>query len=229
MKGKIELFVNKMPDFSGDINSENEVDDYIGNNFSKMAKELGIDLNDEKATDDAWNVYGELLNKRMGKQPDDEGGEAANIEDAIAEYVAAMPPYTGDKESEEAIDEYASEAFAKMADELGIDLNDAEATEQAWQVFNDALDKKTEQTDITSTGSTKEELDAAEDETLSDSREKRIAKMKRSWGKTRTQKLLEEEKEHDDPRAGGEVFGPGATVSDATMKNILSALTSHRF
>lgn len=84
--------------------------------------------------------------------------------------------------------------------------------------------------ELTSTGSTKKELGDAEDETtVSDSREKRIAKMKRSWGKTRTQKQLEEEKEHSDPRAGGEVVGPGAVVSDSTMKNILAALANHRF
>lgn len=183
MKEKIELFVNKMPKFSGNLDAEDEVDDYVGSNFDKMSKELNIDLDDAKATDDAWNYYSELLNKHMSEQPDGEGGEAANIEDAIAEYVAAMPPYTGDKESEEAVNEYASEAFVEMAKTLGINLDDDETADNVWQMFNEALDKKfgQDEADLTSTGSTKEELDKATDTT------------------------------------------------DATQKNILSALTSHRF
>lgn len=181
MKEKIELFVNKMPKFSGDINAENEVDDYIGGNFDKMSKELGIDLNDAQATDDAWNLYSELLNKHMGGEQS--GAEGAGLEDAIAAFVSSMPPFKGDREAENEIDDYAGKAFMRMAQELGIDLDDAEATEQAWQLFNDELDKKFEQdeADLTSTGSTKEELDKATDDT------------------------------------------------DATQKNILAALTSHRF
>lgn len=177
MKEKIELFVNKMPKFSGDLDAENEVDDYIGSNFDRMSKELGIDLDDAQATDDAWNVYSALLNKRMG------GAEGAGLEDAIAAFVSSMPPFKGDKEAENEIDDYAGKAFMRMAKELGIDLDDAEATEQAWQLFSDELDKKFEQdeADLTSTGSTKEELDKATDDT------------------------------------------------DATQKNILAALTNHRF
>jgi flagellin-like hook-associated protein FlgL len=179
MKEKIELFVNKMPKFSGNLDAENEVDDYVGSNFDKMSKELNIDLNDEKATDDAWNYYSELLNNRMNTLP----GEDINIEDAIAKFVTAMPPYTGDKESEEAINNYASEAFIEMAKTLGIDLNDDETADNAWQQFNKELDKKLEQdgSDLTSTGSTEKELEKATDST------------------------------------------------DATQKNILAALTNHRF
>lgn len=179
MKEKIELFINKMPKFSGNLDAENEVDDYVGSNFDKMSKELNIDLNDEKATDDAWNYYSELLNKHMNELP----GEDANIEDTIAKFVAALSPYTGDKESEEAINDYAGEAFVEMAKALGIDLNDDEAADNAWQLFNKELDKKLEQndSDLTSTGSTEKELDKATDNT------------------------------------------------DATQKNILAALTNHRF
>ena len=226
MKKKIELFVSSMPKFSGNFDDENEVDNYVGGNFDKLAGELGIDLNDEKATEDAWSKYAELLDEKLRQD---------SISNTIAEFVSSMPPFTGNREASDELDDYVNSNFDKLAGELGIDLNDEKAIEDAWSKYAELLDEKLKQdntahNDLTSTGSTKEELGDAEDETtISDSREKRIAKMKRSWGKTRTQKQLEEEKEHDTPKAGGELFGPGATVSDATMKNIFAALTSHRF
>lgn len=115
-------------------------------------------------------------------------------------------------------------------DEVRNAYNDDEESDIVKQYEHEVFADTPWAKELTSTGSTKKELGDAEDKTtISDSREKRIAKMKRSWGKTRTQKQLEGEKERDDPRAGGEVFGPGATVSDATMKNILAALTNRRF
>jgi len=106
-----------------------------------------------------------------------------------------------------------------------------EEEQEAVDEAEDALENKQ-----TSTGKTEDEL--SDSDKLSDSRTKRIAKMRGSWGKTDTQKEVEKAQSHKSDCTCGlckkyhlngySANGVG-TVSDFRQKNILAALADLHF